>query len=407
MKLSFWLLLGNLLCLSACSYVAEKSQNPALPTPVALPLVLVMPNYPLSVQDRPTTDGKRFLANLQGRLAGLPAEETPHTRAVRAGVLYQQYQILGALKDLDAAYALARELSADPQTQDDVLLLDATIAAYMHEFERALSLLKRLANPLLGNSLHAEITAARSQPPLLDAPRQLTEGQEYAQLIELGHACVDRGDLACASGRFHEAQFAYHDVAPLPLAWLHTQQGIALLRFGHPEQAIRFFRSALARLPGYYLALEHLAECLALTGQYAEGRAAYQQVIAQTDNPEFFAGLADLESRAGNRAAAEQLREKAKAGYELRLAKYPAAYAQHAVGFFLEIGELERALALAKDNLTLRQDASAYLLLAEVQLAQGDLKNACASIAPVRASGRNPPELHALENSLPGCLPSR
>lgn len=407
MKLVTRLLLGNLLCLSACSSVVEKPATDASPAPVALPLVLAMPNYPLSVQDRPTTDGKQYLLSLKGRLAALPAEQTPHTGAVRAGVLYQQYQILGSLADLDAAYALARELGADPQADDDTLLLDATIASYMHEFERAVSLLERLRNPLLGQALSAEISAARSLLPLADPPKQLDEGQEYAQMIELAHACVDRGDLACASGRFHEAQFAYHDVAPLPLAWLHTQQGIALLNFGHPEQAIRFFRAALERQPGYFLALEHLAECLGLTGQYAEGRAAYQQVIAQTNNPEFFAGLADLESRAGNSSTAEQLRAKAKAGYELRLAKYPAAYAQHAVGFFLEIGELERALALAKDNLKLRQDASAYLLLAEVQVAQGNLQGACTTLAPIRASGRNPPELQALESTLHACLASR
>jgi tetratricopeptide (TPR) repeat protein len=396
----------------ACSTPLKQQSSAlpiALPTP-ALPLVLALPNYPLSVQDRPTTDGLAYLNNLNARLATAPATATPHSRAVQAGVLYQRFQALGALDDLDQAYALAQGLSTDPQTDNDALLLSATIFSYLHEFDAALALLDRLSDAQSGAALRLEIAnarilstlAARTFPNAL-----LTTGKEYAELVQLANACIDRGELACASDYFHQAQFVYTDVAPLPLAWLHTQQGIALLRFDQAELAIPFFRSALVRLPGYSLALEHLAQCLVRTGEFAEARTLYLQAIEQTQNPEDMAGLAILENQQGNAAAAQKWLIRAKMRYAERLKIFPAAYAQHAVKFYLLIGEQAEATRLAQLNFALRKDAGAYITLAEVGFAAGNKAAACELLAPVIASGRRPPELLALQNKLGQCVLER
>lgn len=397
------------LLVSACS-TPLKTQSPVLPgnppAPTGLPLVLALPNYPLSLQDRATTDGLAYLNQLDARLQNLPKSDTPHSRAVRAGVLFQRYQALGALADLDAAYALARVLNDSHESDAEALLLAATIFSYVHEFDTALALLDLRDDAQSGAALRLEIANARSMTPLsarIFPNPPLTTGKEYAELLQLANDCIDRGELDCASDYFHQAQFVYTDVAPMPLAWLHTQQGITLLRFDQPEQAIRFFRSALTRLPGYALAQEHLAQCLVRVGQIDEAREIYLKVIEQTKNPEDMAGLAVLENKQGNIAVAQKWLIRAKLSYGERLAKFPAAYAQHAVKFFLLIADSAEAERVAQLNFAARKDAGAYIALAEVRLAAGNEQAACDLLAPVLASGRRPPELLGLMSKLGQC----
>jgi tetratricopeptide (TPR) repeat protein len=396
-------------CSSAPSKLAMNNANAAdtastVSAAADLPLVLALPNYPLSLQDRPTSPGADMLAHLEGKLAALPQSDTSRSRAMRAGLLYQRYQILGSLTDLDTAYDLTQIIANDPAADNDALFLSATVASYMHEFDRASTILDRVADGKMSTGLRAEIAAARSQTKIASARTELALGQEYVQLVQRANDCVDMGDLDCASENFHAAQFVYTDTAPLPLAWLHTQQGIALLRYGHPDVAIRFFRAALTRIPGYTLAQEHLAECLGLTGQFVEGRRQYLQVIERTANPEYMAGLAMLEQHAGRASVAQEWLEKAKVGYAQRLQKFPNAYAGHAINFYLDIGDVATAAKLAQDNLKLRQDASSYLLQAQVKFAQHDLAAACDVLATISASGRRPPEMMVLQKQLPSCV---
>ncbi len=379
-------------------------------------MVLALPNYPLSVQDRPTTDGADYLKQLDARLESLESkkfasdnllkQDTPHSRAVRTGVLFQRFQALGALADLDRAFALAHELNHSAESDPDALLLAATIFSYMHEFDTALALLDRLNDAQASAALRIEIANARglaSLPARIFPNATLTTGKEYVELVKLANDCIDRGELACASEYFHQAQFVYTDVAPMPLAGLHTQQGITLLRFDQPEQAIRFFRASLTRLPNYSLALEHLAQCLVRIGQFDEAREIYIKVIEQTQNPDDLAGLAILENKQGNTAVAQKWLIRAKISYAERLKAFPATYAQHAVKFYLLIADLAEAERLAQLNFELRKDAIAYITLAEVRFAAGNNKSACELLAPVIASGRHPPELLALENKLEQC----
>ncbi len=115
------------------------------------------------------------------------------------------------------------------------------------------------------------------------------------------------------------------------------------------------------------------------------------------------AGLASLEGAAGNSARADTLMLEAKAGFAQRLELFPDAYALHAVDFYLEINDLATANQLAKRNLELRQDASAWLLQAEVDLASGRADAACSSLKTVQAAGYRPPEWDDLRLRLPRC----
>ncbi len=393
--------------LLACQ--AAKPKLSSVTNAPQLPATLLLANYPLSATDRPTTAASTYLAHIQGRLQIADQQlqsgaQSPAQALAHAGFRYQRYQILGSMADLDMAFSRAKALAAVADASDDALLLWATLAAYMHEFPHAQRALAQMKAPNSAAKLQllAQIQTARGQTehaPINAA--ELSVGREFAELVQRAGHCVDKGDLDCATQNYHQAQFVYSDSAPFPLAWLHTQQGIALLRFGYPEWALRFFDAALARMPGYYLAAEHRAECLGLTGKLEQARTTYLEVIEQTGgvtagNPEFMAALASVEAQLGNVEQAGQWRSHARAGFASRLAQYPNAYAQHAVDFYMEINDLKKAEQLAEQNLALRQDVGSYLIRAEVAFAKQDKPQFCASYRSAIATGFKPPELTAL-----------
>jgi tetratricopeptide (TPR) repeat protein len=392
-KTFFGLAALTTLLLGACAQHAVMTSNSVSNTQL-LPPELFLPNYPLTVALRPTTSGASYLAHLQGRLQR--SATTPAQAVALAGVRYQRYQILGNLQDLDTAFAQAKAQASAANASDEAKLLWATMAAYMHEFDAAEQALSSLS-PDKTAALRLEIATARGKVKSdSQLPSALAEGREYADLVARAGRCVDQGDLFCATQNFHQAQFLYSDVAPLPLAWLHTQQGIALLRFGHAKEAIPFFEAALERLPNYYLAAEHRAESLGRVGRFDEARAQYLTVIQQTGNPEYMAGLAAMEKAAGNASTAQSWQDQATLGYQKRLEAFPNAYAQHAVGFYLQAGMLPIAHQLAVQNLKLRQDVGSYVLRAQVATAERLGKDFCDAYANAKSSGLNPPELAAL-----------
>ena len=79
------------------------------------------------------------------------------------------------------------------------------------------------------------------------------------------------------------------------------------------------------------------------------------------------------------------------------MAAYPDAFGQHAAEFLVEIGQAERADALAQANLRLRQDVGSWLLAAQTAAAVDDLPRACTARTRAVATGLRPPELGELD----------
>lgn len=403
------LLTGGLCCVSAChttspsGAAALQRSKEAESFQSSIPPTLLLANYPLSVTARRTTSEAIFLDHLDGQIDQARASEE---NVALAGKLFQRYQIKGHMQDLDQAYQLAKAAANDgDEMRPEALLIWATIAAYLHQFEDADAAIASLDSKFAKNAqaLTAQIRAARGENSRTAMPDSLPEGAEFEVLIDQAHQCVDLGDLTCASQHYHQAQFFYHDSAPLPLAWLHTLQGIALLRFGHAEWALKFFDAALQRMPSYYLAAEHRAECLFLLGRLEASREAYLSVIEQTGglkgNPEFMAALSEVSAALGKHNEAKQWREQAMQSFNDRIARYPDAFAAHAIDFFLSQKQFTRAKLLAENNLRIRQDVGSYIALAEVMQAMNDHAGFCQAYQRAIASPWQPPELQALSKS--------
>jgi tetratricopeptide (TPR) repeat protein len=359
-----------------------------------------------------TTSGEIYLENLDARVETLRARLQRSALVVDrerlGGALYHRYRLLGRLADAEAALALVDDPAAPVESADGLLLRSIVLAGF-HRFgeaEAALAAAEAAGADATTLRRHRnDIAVALGRYDRL-ADDFAASAQPVADLYELAHRADLRvllGDVAGAERQYWAAQTLYADVSPVPLAWLHTQAGIALLRFGRIEEARRFFVAAVERLPGYYLAEEHLAECDATLGATDAARDRYRRVIAQTGNPEFIAALAELEADAGNDDEAARLQRQARDGYEAWLARHRAAAAQHAAEFFLATGDAQRAHALASDNAALRADVGSLLLLAQTADAAGRDGEACEHLTTARATRLSPPEMGEVDGLAARC----
>jgi tetratricopeptide (TPR) repeat protein len=380
---------------------------------VAPPERAVGSTWPVSTDQYRTTAGTIYLDNLDARIAelqrvaGAPGGDA--ARVPLARNLYHRYRVVGRLEDAESALRELDLAAATGATPAESQALRAVVLGGFHRFDEAMLALDRAIDA--GAS---ESTVARTRTEL-----QLARGDyaaladEFARSTELDadfHTMAHRADLRLQLGdpagalfRYRAAQGLYRDVNPVPLAWLHVQQGIALLRLDRVEEAREFFAAAHARLPQYYLATEHLAECEARLGRFDAARRLYRAVIAQTGNPEFVAALAALERDAGQHEQSERLQREAESGYAALIARHPAAFGQHAAEFLIERGQPDRADALARANLDVRRDIGSWLLAAQTAAAVGDAERACAALAAARATALRPPELTSQSAALRDC----
>lgn len=407
------ILMAATMLLSACAQRELRAgATPAVVrSEVALPAVLMLPGYPLGMAEHPTTSGAVYRTNLeatQSEFARRSDADTPQILVARAGAAFEHYRTYGNLEELGNAVELAEAAATSSPVPHGALQLWAEIATYLHRFDAARAALDRLAAGEDGapterqRMLRAQIRIARG----VDRAEAASLPEQYsdrADAVAIAERCVEIGDLDCASSAYHQAQFLSVDSHPVPLAWLHTQQGMTLLRFGRPDAAIPFFEAALERLPGYYVAVEHLAECLFLTGAFERSEALYIEVIAQTGNPEYMAGYAVLLGAIGRTTEAAHWQAEAREHYAKLLAIWPETYAQHAVGFYIESADAAMALKLARSNIAARQDVGSWISLAEALAAAGQRSEACEALNAAVATGWSPPELRALRSQLDDC----
>ncbi|MBY6204225.1 hypothetical protein [Halomonas denitrificans] len=365
------------------------------------------PAYPSTVRQQPTTSGEVYRANLDARIDSLTARHAADpggpASATLAALHFHRFKVIGRVDDLDRALAIGNQrLEVDP---DDgrARRVRAHILAGMHRFDDARSDLEHGDRPSDGLQLQIALAtgnyaAIRSE---FDAILQPTD--DFYRTVLRGNLAMLNGRLDTASVLFLRAQQMYDDSNPYPLAWLHTQQGIALLRSGDCTNASRFFAAAVDRLPDYYLAVEHLAECERRLGDISSARKRYRKVIAQTGQPEFIGALADLERDAGHGELADQLDARAEREWNRLLQRHSLTFGDHAVDFFLERGQPERALVLAREMLERRRDVLSLALHARIAFENDSAEEGCRSIAAIEATGLTPPERSELEPLVARC----
>jgi tetratricopeptide (TPR) repeat protein len=336
---------------------------------------------PLSQAELRTTHGTIALLNLQAQIEGLVAQAegdrlTLDQQVSLIQLIVLRGQLLSQIADYTQAAQLAAQLVNQAPTDGYSFLARAKTQAVFHRFSEALADLHQAER--LGLSGH-EVEMARASIfqaiGRMDEAWAIYQQQVAAQpsLETFGALAViefERGEIGSAEQWFAQAQECYRGTSPLPLAWLHFQQGHQWFHAGDLSQAQIWLSAAIARFPAYAPAQGHLAEVEAALGNTQSAIARLQTLAATCDDPDYAAQLSRILLETGEIESAQPWREKAANRYGELVAAYPEAFADHAAGFWLTIGaDPPKALQLAEKNLEIRQTPRAFALREQAAIA--------------------------------------
>jgi len=357
---------------------------------------------PRTSTELPTTHADIYLGNLDGQIAEL-------TRLSKEGpAVIQTVQRLSAAHhvrgrfrgDLDEIALGIEGASACVRMDPDdasCVLMRAEQEQSLHRFKEARVDLERAK----------QLGADRARAADLEAELDWNDGLYDKAIGAIRKARLERPSTATwmreaqldhdlgledeVDAKFEAAEDLIVDTGPLAVAHLNLQRGIEKVQRGLLEEALLFFREAIARMPSDVASTEHLAETLHALGRDDEAAALYERVVAISDDPEFAHALAALYAKRGKEPEARELESKARRRYEELLKSYPEAMYWHASEFYLSVGDVPRALELLRNNLSLRPNSASYVALARAELADGRTADAKRSVdaalaMPVRSA---------------------
>lgn len=233
-----------------------------------------------------------------------------------------------------------------------------------HEFDEALKALEQAEKNGAATDQIEAIRSAIFKALGSFETKQADASPTPENLVLLASAWREEGRPDQASELLRSAQDLYSDSSPFTLAWIHVQQGIVFLENEDYTFARHFFAAAHERFPQYTLAAEHLAETELALGNHERAAKLYREVVARSEHPEFYHQLSRAESMLGNHARAHEAAMLARQGYDQLVDRYPLMFTDHAVGYYIDMGERETAVKLAELNLAQRGNESAEMLLA-------------------------------------------
>ena len=214
----------------------------------------------------------------------------------------------------------------------------------------------------------------------------------------LARLALVRGELDAARDHFQSAltqSRALTSPAPSLVAWCCVQLGQLYFSRGDPENAEKQYQAALAALPDYYAAVDHMAELRANQEKYPEAIRLYQGLIARLPRPELSQALGDVYTFAGKPDEARPWHERARAAYLKSTEQSDARYFHHLAGFYSDSetnpGE---ALKWARRDLEVRHSVFAHDALAWALYKNGQIDAAAAEMEKALSEGTKDAHLY-------------
>jgi tetratricopeptide (TPR) repeat protein len=323
-----------------------------------------------------TTAGVIAIRNLEVRISRQVSQATggPPTVGERAELIELialRGHVLGCIADAERAAALAEELVSQVPSDARSFVARARMRGVFHRFASALTDLDT-ATALGGErvvDLDAERAAAYQALGRYDealAIRRLAvrADADFSSMAALAGVYGERGEMDEAERWFGAATACYRGISPFPLAMVEFQRGRLWMEHDDLRRARSWFDAAVRRLPAYVPAQGHLAELDAALGETAAALARLRPLALASDDPDYATQLARILGNAGHIGEAQTWRGKAEARYGELLAHHRDAFADHAAEFWVTIGgDPERALSLARQNLSVRQTPRARALV--------------------------------------------
>jgi tetratricopeptide (TPR) repeat protein len=385
------------LVLSGC-HEDEKAPQPAASAAPSTAAQPVPPATPAPLRGKPrtqaelaTTSAEIYLGNLDGQVDAMDkiVKRDPKSTAklgMLSGAHYVRGKHRGDLDEIQQAIDITSSAIKLEPGSAPIYIARADQEQSLHRFPEARADIEKAKTlGATGEDVAAVVQELDWNDGKYDAAiaaiRAASTRKSLYTLAREAQLHHDLGEQDAADREFEEAEDLLRDTSPIPLAWINVQRGLHKMKTGKFEDAILFYREAVARIPSFVMANEHLAEALHLVGKDDEAIAIYEDVTKRSPDPEFMGALAALYREKGKAKEADALKAKATARYGELLAKYPQAMYWHASEFFMSEGaNPKKALELLTKNLALRPNSVSYVALARAQLANKDPKSAQASI---------------------------
>ena len=341
-----------------------------------------------------TTSPQIAITNLNSQIASAEkivakAPERIEFRKQLFKLLATRAQFLGTFADFDRM----AELTTSAPSSIDEYLLRIKFLTTIHDFSEAERLL------LAGEKVYAEsdelkrlwipIKLARRENLSEVRSKALTElnkTRSYGNLVMMAGIESELGNFDIADQLFSEAITNYNDASPMPIAYLLFQRGVMWSeKAGDAVRGRKLYMEAVHYLPQFVVAEVHLAEAERSIGD-SSGAIERLKIISETQDPEPSGLMGELLTEAGRKSEANIHLTLARTRYNDLLQKYPFAFADHGAEFFSGPGaDAERALKLAKLNLSNRKSERAYIVAIGAAEAANSRSELCALIAETRS----------------------
>jgi hypothetical protein len=310
------------------------------------------------------TDGEIAVINLESARVAAWARFARDARlpGVAEAVVAQENlatQFLGDLDTLERLEALASQFALVDDSYC-AALVQAEVASMAHRFNDARDHLARAASmggprdAIERHSLTIDQACGVELDAVLAARRRIAAASgRLEDLVPLGAVLADLERFAEADAVYRQTFYSYEGISPFPLAWVCFQLGVLwseLVPAPDATLAAKWYRRAIAYLPGYVKARVHLAEIYASQDQTGDAETLLRPALSSGD-PEVRWRLADVMLAQERLEEAEMQLDVARFGFNELLAKHLLAFADHAAEFYAGSGnDCRRALELARAN---------------------------------------------------------
>lgn len=292
--------------------------------------------------------------------------------------------------------------SLEHQPNFEALLGAALVCIERHEFTKALGYAEQAVTTMP--------TDLDAQGVLFDSLLALGETQRAAQVadkmlqLKPGFAAFTRraalnsyrGELRAAVEAMERA-CKYADDAPLlasTRAWARVRLGSLHIANCEPAAARQNYQAALRLYPGYFLALEHMAELDAAEGRIDKAIHIYRDLLKRIPTPNYRLALAELYVLAGEERKANAERQKAVANLRKAVEDGSKAELRELALQLLDSGaHAKEALELAQRDWENRKDATAADTLACAFFHSGSITEALKYAKHALNSGTKDPQI--------------
>lgn len=322
----------------------------------------------------PTSSLQKEIAFYQERVSQAP------TSGLNQASLATAYLKMARATEEGSWYLLAeqaaqRSLASLSFNNNGAVLVLARVAQARHDFSQAIDLAKQVLQTQPGDedALAVMVTAnvaTGKLPEAQQAADTLVERMPTLGTLTLQALVkVNQGRDQEAIQAFQSALAAEEAGETGSSAWTRTLLGQFYFKRGQLALAGELYRETLRILPGYPLALVHLAELETRLGHYKAAASHYNQVIAYSKEAStvydhvVLRGMARLQELQGNSSEAKALRQEAEALLRQTATGHGSGSFGHRrelAQLLLETGrsqDVTEALSLMQAELGIRRDA--------------------------------------------------